>query len=167
MKLMRAAAFGLLAATVGLAGCDDDDDPTGPDISAFAGTWTATEIRYTSNQDPNRQLEITNPLVGGGLTLDIEVDGDFTGTITIPGAGTFNLKGDVTLEGDNEADVDFDWTGSPFENAPQKPIEDFTATYVLQGNNLTFTRTDATFHFPGRPAPESSTVVITMVRAST
>ena len=96
--------------------------------------------------------------------MNITSTGTFTGTLTIPGIGAIPISGAVELEGSNSAEVDFNWS-APFDpNNP--PIDDFTATYTLNGNTLVFTNPDADFQFPGQAAAEASVALITMTRAS-
>jgi hypothetical protein len=171
MRATHAAVSMILAATLVLGACGDDD-PTGPSISAFAGAWSANSIRYTSTANQQRTLDIAAAQVGGGLTMDINNTGGFTGLFTLPvpgvGAVPIPIEGNVALQGATRASVTFDWSNSqlPAPFSPQNPpIANFTADYTLQGNTLTFTRDDAVFHFPGQPAPEQTVLVIAMVRS--
>ena len=156
MRLNRIVPALVVASSLGLIGCDGNGT-TEPQISMFAGAWTATTVQYTSHEDAQRSLDIV-PL-GGGLSLDIDTEGDFTGSLTFPGEDPIPLSGSVTLVGSNQADIDFVWPGGV-----TPPIEDFRATYTLQGDNLTFTRPSTMFHFPGQSAPEEASLVIIMER---
>lgn len=156
MRLNRILPAVLVASSLGLIGCDEGGS-TEPEISQFAGVWTATTVQYTAHADAQRTLDIV-PL-GGGLSLNIDSDGDFSGTLTFPGEDPIPLTGSVTLVGNNQADIDFVWPGGV-----TPPIDDFRATYSLQGDNLTFTRPSTIFHFPGQSAPEEASLVIIMER---
>lgn len=165
MRLPRAAlTLLLLAALTGACGDDDDDDGTGvPNVSIFAGTWTATSIRYTSVSTQSRTLDVAQ--LGGGLTLIITSNGAFSGTFKLPtaqGVQTIPITGQVAVQSATQARVDFNWPGALAQNPP---ITNFNATFAMQGNNLTFTRPDATFQFPGQAAAEAAVLVIAMTRS--
>jgi hypothetical protein len=59
----------------------------------------------------------------------------------------------------------FTWPTAELQANP--PIDDFRATYTLQGDNLTFSRTDATFHFFmfGQEEAEPANLLIVMSRS--
>lgn len=156
MRLNRILPVVLVGSSLGLIGCDEPG-PSEPEISMFAGAWTATTVQYTAHADAQRSLDIVQ--FGGALSLNIDSDGDFSGSLTFPGEDPIPLSGSVTLVGNNQADIDFVW---PAGVTP--PIEDFRATYTLQGDNLTFTRPSTMFHFPGQSAPEEASLVIIMER---
>lgn len=164
MQLNRALSISLLAGAVALAACDDDD-VTGPVIADFQGNWTASAVTYTAHADATRQANIV--ALGGGLTLNVAANGTYEGVLTLPTAGgpqPIPITGSVTLVPgtDNQADIVFNW---PQGVPPQ--IDDFRATYTLQGNNLTFTRSDATFHFFmfGQAEAEPANLLIVMSRS--
>lgn len=164
MQFNRVLSISLLAGAVTLAACDDD--VSGPQIADFQGNWTASAITYTAHADANRQLNIVS--VGGGLTLNLDSDGDYSGTLRLPtaaGPQDIPITGSVTLVSDTQADVEFNWPTAELQANP--PIEDFRATYTLQGDNLTFSRTDATFHFftHGQAGPEDANLLIVMSRS--
>lgn len=163
MQLHRSLSVSLLAAAVALAACDDDI--SGPVISDFQGNWTASAVTYTAHADASRQANIV--ALGGGLTLNLTANGTYDGVLTLPtadGPMDIEITGSVTLVPgtDNQADIVFNW---PQGIPPQ--IDDFRATYSLQGNNLTFSRTDATFHFFmfGQEDPEPANLLIVMSRS--
>lgn len=163
MQWNRVMSIGVLVGAVALAACDDDVDL--PVISDFQGNWTASAVTYTAHADATRQANIV--ALGGGLTLNLEADGTYAGVLTLPtaqGPQPIPITGTVTLVpgSDNQADIVFNW---PQGVPPQ--IDDFRATYSLQGNNLTFSRTDATFHFFmfGQEDPEPANLLIVMSRS--
>jgi hypothetical protein len=157
MRFPRAARLAALMAGVALfAACDDD--LTGLVISDFQGTWNATAIQFTAHADASRTLNLV-PL-GGGLVLTLDANGNYSGTFTIPGEQPIPITGTVTLVSDTQADIVFNWP--PVVTEP--PIANFRAEFELRGNNLTFTRQSALFHFPGQPQPETSSLVIVMRR---
>jgi hypothetical protein len=162
MQWNRVMSIGALVGAVALAACDDDVDL--PHISDFEGNWTASAVTYTAHADATRQVNIV--ALGGGLTLNLAADGTYAGVLTLPtatGPQPIPITGTVTLVpgSDNQADIVFNW---PQGVPPQ--IDDFRATYSLQGNNLTFSRSDATFHFFmfGQTDPEPANLLIVMSR---
>lgn len=156
MRLRRIIPIIALSGAVALVACDDD--PTGIQISDFAGSWTASVVQYTAHADASRQLDIVS--VGGGLTLVVGSDGTYSGTFTHPQLGTIPITGSVTLVSDTEADIVFNWP----EAVTTPPITDFRAEFELQGDNLTFSRPSTVFHFPSQEAPEAASLVIIMSR---
>jgi hypothetical protein len=157
MRFPRAALSVALIATVALTSACDDD-LTGLVISDFQGTWTATAIQFTAHADPSRTLNLV-PL-GGGLVLNLDANGNYTGTFSVPGEQPIPITGTVTLVSDTQADIVFNWPAAVTE----PPIANFRADFELRGNNLTFTRQSTTFPFPGQPGPEPSSLVIVMRR---
>jgi len=161
MQWNRVLTISLLAGAVTVAACDDD--PVGPlTISDFQGNWTASSVTYTAHADPARAADIV--ALGGGLTLNLDAAGNYQGVLTLPtaeGPQPIPITGTVTLVSDTQADIVFNW---PQGVPPQ--IDDFRATFTLQGNNLTFSRTDASFHFFmfGQAAAEPANLLIVMSR---
>lgn len=163
MKLTRAAVALMLVGSLSVTACDDEEDD-GLNISVFAGTWTSNTITYTRVADQSHVVPAH--AVGAKLDLVITAGGDFTGNLRLPHPSTgqlvdIPLAGEISFAGEGEVDVDF--------QPDNQAIEDFTATYQLSGNNLTFTNPDATFTFPqaGTGQAEAAVAVITMTRTST
>jgi hypothetical protein len=158
MQWNRVLTISLLAGAATVAACDD---PIGPlTISDFQGNWTASSVTYTAHADPARAVDIV-PL-GGGLTLNLDAAGNYQGVLTLPtaqGPQPIPITGTVTLVSDTQADIVFNW---PQGVPPQ--IDNFRATFTLQGNNLTFSRTDTSFHFFGQEAAEPANLLIVMSR---
>jgi hypothetical protein len=174
MRPLRTIPIALLAGFVLLA-CDDDDPagPQQPDVSAFAGAWTSTQVQYTSKEAPTQRFLNLHALPGyPGLTMQITpvagstTNATFTGNFPFPGeAGYQNvpLNGTIVVQSATEASIAFTWP-PPLDLAP--PITDFVAVYNLSGNSLTFTRQTAMFEFPGFGlGEEEATLVIAMTKS--
>jgi hypothetical protein len=160
MQWNRVLTISLLAGAVTVGACDDPIAPL--TISDFQGNWTASSVTYTAHADPTRGADIV--ALGGGLTLNLNAAGSYQGVLTLPtaqGPQPIPITGTVTLVSDTQADIVFNW---PQGVPPQ--IEDFRATFTLQGNNLTFSRSDASFHFFmfGQEEAEPANLLIVMSR---
>jgi hypothetical protein len=159
MRLTRLLFLPILVGSLA-AGCGDDDDgPTGPNVSQFQGTWNATAITYTSPTNAALTFNAFAAPTNGRLSMIIAANGSFTGTFTIPPNPPIPMTGTITLQGTNQGVIDFTWPAGVGE-----PISDFTATYALQGNQLSFTRTGTTFPAPHPAAGQPATLVIAMTR---
>jgi hypothetical protein len=138
MRLRRVLPAVVLLGAFGMSACDDDD-VTGPTVAQFQGSWTASSIVYTNPDNSTHDLVALAP--GTILSLDIAANGTFTGLFHVPGTAFDNLPmtGEISNVTTTQADVSFDWGGFPVP-----PINDFTATYTLQGNFLTFVNPSTT-----------------------
>jgi hypothetical protein len=140
MRIHRAlpglALFGALA----LAGCGDDTI-AGPSAAQFQGNWTATSIVYTNPDGSTQNLMEIVP--GSSLTMIVAANGTFSGVFHVPGTpyDQLAITGTISNVTATHADVAFTWP-PPFDQAP--PINNFTATYTLQGNFLTFNNPSTT-----------------------
>ena len=130
----------------GCGGDDDDNGGTGPDlitIADFAGTWNATEFRATSLDDPQIQFELV--AAGGSMTITVQPDGAFTGTVSFPDPDTGQIvtipvSGTFTLVSQTEVEADFALEIPPL-------LEDTTVEFELVGNTLTLHEDVTTFDF--------------------
>jgi hypothetical protein len=164
MRLTRLLFVPLLMGGLSV-GCGDDDPPAGPNVSQFAGTWNATAITYTSLGTPTRTLNVFTA-ANARLNMVIASDGTFSGTFNLPQLSPqpIPMTGRITLQGTNMGAIDFTWPAAVEASPTGPPITDFTATYTLSGNQLTFTRPTTVFQFPGQAAAENSSLVIAMTR---
>jgi hypothetical protein len=106
-----------------LAGCGDDDDPTGPPASTGAyeaTTWTVTEGGTTTDV----------LAAGGSFAITLTSQGTTTGRLFVPAA--------VTGEGDFDADLTGTWTQRgaivEFSHAADTFVRDMP--FTVQGATL-------------------------------
>ncbi|MFW5952321.1 MAG: hypothetical protein ACOCVZ_09420 [Gemmatimonadota bacterium] len=148
MKLVRAVGVVVLA-TVAFTACDEDT--TGVEVSDLSGFWNSTQFEYS---------DVTGEAPGfgvdGTVTLDVETDGSFTGTLTMPRVTvdpetgetvTVDIGGTLSIGEDAETlSIDFD---AETEAIPAQPLMDIDdAPFSLGGGVLSFTH-ETTFDFPG------------------
>lgn len=143
MKLARAATVLALSAFVFTA-CDDD--PSGIEISALAGLWNATQFEYNDDTGdaPGFGVDAISD-ANGSVTLDVDADGDFTGTLNIPGLTpqALPIGGTITLIDQNDLHIDFNETTEGYGL-----FGDFDASFTLVGDVFTFHNPDTSFDFP-------------------
>lgn len=154
MRVARKALPLLFLGAFLFAACGDDDDGTGPDgvtVADLAGSWTATQLQFTSTEGLG-SVDIIQDL-GGSFVLQIQSDGSFTADVNVPQMGSFELPGSVTISG-STLTVDF------AQDVP--PFNDFSADFTLSGNQLTLDVSDADFDFnqDGQEDPATATVIL-------
>ena len=125
---MKIRSFALMAqlsvaALVGFAACDDDDDDTGlgPTLP-IVGTWSATSL-VANGED----------LVAGGMTLNATFDDS--------GVYVFHIVGDLLglCGGESECNVTGNWTGTESTITINPGEDPTTISYVTTGETLTLT----------------------------
>ena len=151
MKLLRTATALVLTALVFTA-CDS---LTGVSTSDLAGMWDAEEFSYTDNT--GRTNPVTNePLsldvisdLNGALALDVDENGAFTGTVTIPTVTVDTAGNTVPAPVGGTLTVDGDSLKIDFDAATEALgfFGDFGATFTLEEDVLTFTNDATTFNF--------------------
>jgi hypothetical protein len=140
MRPTRALPMALLLGAFGLMACGDDPaTPSGPSVAQFQGSWTASSIVYTNPDNSQQNLMAIVP--GTSLTMNVAANGSFSGVFHVPGTPYDNLAmtGQISNVTTTHADVAFDWGSFPVA-----PINDFTASYTLSGNFLTFVNPTST-----------------------
>lgn len=147
MKLLRTAGVLVLSA-LALTACDDDDT-TGVDTADLAGMWNATRFEYTDDTGrtfPNSSepLSIDAIAVGGTVALDVQSDGQFTGTINIPSLtdGDQAIGGTITVVTADSLAIEFDQS-----TIDLGLFDSFEAEFTLGADVLTFINRDAAFDF--------------------
>jgi hypothetical protein len=155
MKLAR--TLGVLTLAVFAVAACDDDDTTGVEIDSFAGLWNATQFEYTDDSGRTLPGTSTPPSIdlissGGSVTLDVDANGEFAGSLVAPGLtpeGGVPISGMISLVNDNTLSIDFDATTLAIVcPTPEACLfESFDATYNLNGDVLTFVNDDTEFDF--------------------
>ena len=140
MKLLRTASVLALSAFA-LTGCDEG--VTDVQVSDLAGTWNATQFEYTDNENPTFSIDAISD-AGGSVSLTVQESGAFVGTINIPNLtpGELPIGGTLSIDGGNLV-VDFD-----AQTESYGLFSDFTASFDLAGDVLTFVNDDTSFDFP-------------------
>ncbi|MEO1030725.1 MAG: hypothetical protein AAFX55_04940 [Bacteroidota bacterium] len=102
VKIMTIIYMALL-----LLACNSDDDNatafdfplegTTLSIDDIAGNWTATFAEFQTVGDPSSLIDIVD--AGGSLTLNIQNNGRFTSTISLPGVGSQQFSGQMGFSG--------------------------------------------------------------------
>ena len=111
----RLAVLGLMAMTMAMAGCDDDDDPTAP--ANISGTYTLRTVNGSA--PPVTLVNVT------GYKLEI-----MSATITITGTGSSGTYSETT-----------NWRETT-NGVPDEYPETYTGTWTRSGNTVTFTDQD-------------------------
>jgi hypothetical protein len=160
--MRRTRVFSLPLLVVALAaGCSSDATITTPNVAQFQGTWNATSIVYTSTTSSTTTFDAFS--VGARLNLIIAADGKFTGSFLVPPNPSIPITGgSITLTSTTQGNIVFIWPPALQANPP---ITDFTATYAISGNQLTFTRQATTFPVGHPLAGQPATLVIAMTRS--
>lgn len=160
-----ALALIVTVGSLGLVGCGGDDDggPTAPDVLTvedLAGTWNATQYTITSNANPALSVDLI--AVGGAFTWTADVNGNFTGEVTIPaiagGPATVQFQGTYALLSETSLQVTFNPDIPPL-------LTSGTVDFDLTGNTATITDDTESFDFDMDGTPESATVVGVLVRS--
>ncbi len=163
MKPSRSSLLLLLSAVV-LTGCDGDS-VTGLSLGDLAGQWTASSFTFTSVANPAHTVDLIADM-GGSMTLNLQADGSFTGTINLPGVtpGGLPIGGTVTM--DEEAatmDVRFNQTTLGYGL-----FQDFVAAFTLDEarRTLTWSFGPTAFNFPQNPevGEEAAMAVVVLTR---
>lgn len=98
MRRSKLFAIALFGAVLGL-GCSGDGDngngTTGLQVSDLAGTWTATKWEYVQVGNPSVTEDVI--LLTFGATINVNADGSYQGSLTVPGVGTIPFAGAVTI----------------------------------------------------------------------
>jgi hypothetical protein len=140
MRPTRTLPLALLIGAFGLMACGDDPAaPSGNGVDKFQGDWTASSIVYTNPDNSQQNLMAIIP--GTSLTMNVAASGSFSGVFHVPGTAYNNLAmtGQISNVTATHADVAFDWGAFPVA-----PINDFTASYTLAGDFLTFVNPTST-----------------------
>jgi len=158
-RAKRRTARLLMIATLaagGLSGCDTGS-PMESDmlkLEDLAGVWQVTSFAVTSNDDPAVGMDLTQ--MGMATTISLGTQGNFTGSVLLPGLLTG--LGDVTvpiagimrlMDDPNYLRIDFVPEIPPFFTAMQSEVE-------VVGNILTLVDEFSDFDFDqdgvGEPA---------------
>jgi hypothetical protein len=162
MKRLSAPGLLLLAATV-LTSCGDDD-VTGLTLRSLSGSWTASSFAFTSVAHPAHRVDLIADL-SGSLTLNLQANGTFTGTIHLPGTTPIPLPigGTVGLDADaGTMDVRFNQQTHAYGF-----FNDFLAHFTLDAGRTTLTWDfgPTPWDFPQNPGtgeePATARVVLT------
>lgn len=159
----RNLPFLLAFLVLGASACGDDDDPTGPTtIELLAGSWTTQSFTYTAIGNPQLATPNLADLDAGVTALNINANGSFTGSASLPGFGVVPLSGNIEVISSTIMEVGF--TG-----AAAQAFEDFQASFDLDGDNLSFESDDVTFDYsalnPQLPAGDTPSILaVTMIR---
>ena len=158
MKFNRMAALALLL-TAGLAACEDDDI-TGLVIADLTGTWDASTLTFSPTESSSTSNPVPFIALGGDLVVAIATTGQFSGTLTVPGALTggepqdLPVEGTMTLAEDDSGndiiDVDFDATTEGIFAQAGLPFEDFDGPIDFTSSRITITN-ETTFDFDQDP----------------
>lgn len=150
MKNFRPAAVLVLSA-LAMSACDDDDS-TGVTIADLEGQWEASSFAYTDAANPNFSIDAVQT-VGGTVTLDVEENGAFEGTLYVPGLTqnpanpnqtiTVPIGGTLRILDQRTLEVDFDG-----QTESLGLFDDFEADFALNGDVLTWENDDTSFDFP-------------------
>lgn len=140
MKLLRTASVLVLSAFA-LTACDEG--VTDVEVADLAGTWNATQFEYTDQEYSTFSIDAISD-AGGSVSLTVQESGAFVGTINIPNLtpGELPIGGTLSINGDSLV-VDFDANTESYGL-----FSDFTASFDLDGDVLTFVNDDTTFDFP-------------------
>jgi hypothetical protein len=146
MRAIRTLVLGLAALT--LISCGDDG--TGPAPETFAGTWTATRFEYVDATDATNRIELIG--LGATLVLQLQGNGTFSYTVTVPG------EPDETSSGT--------WSNTADTFTMQEAGSSFGLTFdfVRSGNTLTLTGADAEYDIDDDGVEEEAKLNITLVR---
>jgi hypothetical protein len=145
---MTRATFTLLALTTPLLiGCGD---ATGIQPVDLAGSWVASEYRFTNPANTAQTVDLV--AVGGSLSLMIMADGNYTVTIQEPGNVPETRSGTVEVRGDTLT-ISESGQGSPTDYLAQR-----------SGDTLTMTTSDEEFDFDQDGTDEPADVRAVYVR---
>lgn len=147
MKFVRAVSV-LAVSAFAFAACDNGSDDVV--IADFEGSWDASQFEYEDDTGdaPGFGIDAISD-AGGSVSLDVEADGSFTGTINIPGLTPQELPigGTISLVSSNgnqgEIHIDFNQTTESYGL-----FGDFNATFTLVGDELEFINHSTMFDFP-------------------
>jgi hypothetical protein len=144
LKRSWALGLALVFAGPGLLACgDDDDDPTGVNIGAVAGSYSATKFEFRSVADPTTTFDFVQD-AGATFDLSIQANGDYTLVAHLPGFPDQTEQGTVEIDGDQ---------------ITLSSDETLSGTYDLSGSTLTINVTSgAEFDFDGDATDEPATV---------
>lgn len=132
-----------------VVGCGDD--PTAPDLGLLVGDWEATAMRFTSEADPEKTIDIVAE--GGRFTLNVQPSGQYTAILAIPGFAPQTEIGLISVSGSTiTLEVQFSPTGE---------VRTDTGTYSVSTEILQITA-KSVFNFGD--GPEDSTLQTTFQR---
>jgi len=78
---------GLFLTAAGLSSCDESALTGGGDPAPdFSGVWEATEFMMVSQEESSSRIDLI--AMGGGITVAIQPQGGFSGTVLLPSALT-------------------------------------------------------------------------------
>ena len=146
----RTIAVGLLLAVLSACGSDDGATDPGP-LAELAGTWEATSMVVTSQDDPETGGDITQPPYGATFVLEIRADGRYTATLTVF---------DQTDREDGELGV----SGSTITFDPDGVAPPRDGTWSLEGGILVIDG-ETSFDFNNNGTPESADLHLELVRS--
>jgi hypothetical protein len=138
--------LGVIGIGILVLGCGDDDEPGPAPVPAtladFEGTWEATKFELTSKANPLLKLDLVT--LGGSFTMEADNAGNFTGLAEIPDLGTgpltLPLQGTLAIVGTDSLTVSFNPEFPPL-------LTNFTAPFVLSGDDLQIIDQNTTFDF--------------------
>ncbi|WP_435624861.1 hypothetical protein [Flagellimonas sp.] len=140
-------------------GCSEDEgefdfplDGSNLSMDDIAGSWTAIFAEFQQLSDPNSNVEIVSQ--GGSMTLNIQSNGRFTSTISVPGGSSEQFSGQLGFSGAQLVLLD---------DADEPGDEAFlgialTSEDVLELNGI------LEFDFDGNGSFEETVVVLRMIR---
>ncbi len=147
------------------AGCDDDS-VTGLTLRDLAGDWAASAFTFTSVADPSHQIDLIANL-GGSMTLIMQNNGSFTGTVFLPDVTPIPLPIGGTVALDAAAGtmaVSFDQ-----QTLGYGLFDDFVAEFTLDETRriLTWSFGPTPFDFPQNPevGEEAAMALVVLTRS--
>ena len=160
MKLAR--SFVAVMAITAFTACDED--PTDEDTS-LEGEYVVSSFEYTSD-DGEREVDLASlpAQLGcpcGILSMDVDSDNNFEGSLRFPGQPAVAISGDLETDG-NDITVDFSDATEALTG-----LEDQDGTFTRSSSGtLTITLPDVTFDFTPFGGEADTPSVLVLVGAT-